>query len=706
MTDQTKTKFICNEMENKNYKFLGELISKVGVNHFFKKENGFGDSYTLLGLACEKKLDEVLKYIVHQKRVDLYKGYQRIQGKNYRRETPLFLAVKNENLFAVSLLLENEKVNPKKGGVVKENNSKESISPLFLSLRNCLGKSYIDDWKSFTILQKILSKKNSISGISTQQKQDNASLILKELEADPDSIIAEDAHEISDGAKALLYLRTSLSQPLFISNFEYLAEILKKKQDLEETKKMITDYRHRLIFFLSSSCFNSPLFDYFQKSQIFSRFLDLVEVVEPEKKDTTVFDFKNSEEIYSQRKKQKTSFSNLKKRFKTKIRLFNRKKIIFQRKNKQFQLIYQGQVNENGLKDGFGTVYRNGIILYNGEFKKDTCIYYSLKSLSGPYLQGKEINFNDPKICELISRIGKTKLYKYKIKGKLYAVKLFPSSVPDLEIKKNIMMMFPLNNKNVVKSFFWSLTKPKRGIAFDLCKDSALTHIENKSVGFLEKVNLLCKTANGIKYLHRHHLSHGKLNWESVLFVGNLPKIINLQPSTVISEEISEELLELPYFVAPEIIRDLRKKKKTVKTREADVFAFGVMMYQILFNKSYKDLDDLFYNKKEIKEYFKDEKKTPSILQDPPCTPLISESWITEENTDLVDLLENCLNSNPLERKSFETISRVLDDWIKHRLDIDSDSTDTNSVENKSHFQLDNLVSEENFNDDYVFGFT
>ncbi|KAL7721321.1 Serine-threonine protein kinase [Entamoeba marina] len=155
------------------------------------------------------------------------------------------------------------------------------------------------------------------------------------------------------------------------------------------------------------------------------------------------------------------------------------------------------------------------------------------------------------------------------------------------------------------------------------------------------KLKMLFDTARGMSFLHENRILHLDLKPDNLL-VNSLysdsaccVKITDFGTSRFTQKSNLDKGLGTPIYVAPEAYND-------VYSFESDVYSFGITAWEIFYQQEpYQDFKSLF----EIKDFVEEGKR------------LTLEEPIPEL---LASMIDDCWKQNPVERPSFEVITKTL----------------------------------------------
>lgn len=139
--------------------------------------------------------------------------------------------------------------------------------------------------------------------------------------------------------------------------------------------------------------------------------------------------------------------------------------------------------------------------------------------------------------------------------------------------------------------------------------------------------------ASAMSYLHSHDVIHQDLKLENILIDDHFYPIISDFCLSKITEHFTKSAFKgTPIYMAPEILQNEQY------TKSSDVYAFAIIVYQIITGKiPFENLDF-----DQLKNSIVSQKVRPEIPQDVP--------------KPYKDLIEKCWSQDPKERPTFEDI--------------------------------------------------
>lgn len=244
---------------------------------------------------------------------------------------------------------------------------------------------------------------------------------------------------------------------------------------------------------------------------------------------------------------------------------------------------------------------------------------------------------------------GKVDLYRSKLDGKLYAIKIFhrarlckvkvaPSQTAMADVLQEVFVMKELDHPNVVK-LIEVIDDPDSDnfyMVLEYAKGRAIFEGSGPPGGIGEATaqSFFIDVLKGLVYLHNHRIVHGDIKPENLLISGdNRIQICDFSRSWTF-ENNNDELRRspgTPVFTAPECCSGLPYNGKA-----ADIWALGVTLYCMVVG-SFPFIGDSVQSTYE------------KIVQSPLKIP---EGF----NPDLVHLLEGLLSKDPNNRMSLDAV--------------------------------------------------
>jgi serine/threonine protein kinase len=196
---------------------------------------------------------------------------------------------------------------------------------------------------------------------------------------------------------------------------------------------------------------------------------------------------------------------------------------------------------------------------------------------------------------------GSARVYRAHdpVVGRSVAIKIIRGNA-DQEVvelfQAEIRTTAKLSHKNIVTLYESGVENGLLYMVMELVEGQPLQDALNKdlTLSLYEKVNVMMQVAEGIQYAHQKKVVHGDLKPGNIMLVpGGGVKIIDFgvaHPATqsIVFAPRSGLVGTIPYM-APEQLEGAAVGKATVQT---DVFAYGVMFYELLTGKHPFNLDD------------------------------------------------------------------------------------------------------------------
>ena len=241
--------------------------------------------------------------------------------------------------------------------------------------------------------------------------------------------------------------------------------------------------------------------------------------------------------------------------------------------------------------------------------------------------------------------------------GQLYAAKTIIFNDTDEMANREISIMFSVNNPTIVKSLGYS-NKDFHGdenftIIMQLAPNGSLSSVLKKAQKNVipKKFNnttrqiILIGIARGMKYLHDRNIIHRDLKCGNVLLDKDFhPLITDFGYSKYFEYGHSKSqsiYIGTVQYMAPEVI------KGEPYGRKADVYSFGILMYEVVTNlEPYPEL-----TKKELKIFQFQTLVSKNKLRPKFTTPVKEE---------LRNLIEKCWSNDPNDRPTFKEIFNEL----------------------------------------------
>ncbi|XP_061165071.1 atrial natriuretic peptide receptor 1-like [Saccostrea echinata] len=239
---------------------------------------------------------------------------------------------------------------------------------------------------------------------------------------------------------------------------------------------------------------------------------------------------------------------------------------------------------------------------------------------------------------------------------KLYkgsAVALTPTTIRNFQPTYETQMeLIHLKNVNCVYlTKFYGLTHKDSGlyIITEACSRGTLKNIlqdESFKINKDLQASLICDIIKGCCYLHKCPIGvHGNLNSQNCLIDRRFVlKIDGFGLPSIRSKILKTDIQDLLYF-APELLRNMLIPVQ----QSADVYSFGMIVYEIITRKEPFEDEMKFCSIEDIIDKIKFPSKTPFRpgLEDKP-----------EDENSLLSMMSSCLEENVENRPTFQSIAK------------------------------------------------
>lgn len=210
---------------------------------------------------------------------------------------------------------------------------------------------------------------------------------------------------------------------------------------------------------------------------------------------------------------------------------------------------------------------------------------------------------------------------------KLYDKYLFDEKNDLSECYNEINILSTLkNHENIIKFYGISETKELLGIVLEYCECTLYDIIEKRiRIPLKQKIDYLIQIIDGLEHLHQRNYIHRDIKLENILLSNHKIKICDFG-LTIHSLKNHHSFVGTSFYLPPELFH-----QKIIKYNEkTDIYSFGMLMYLLLYDKTYpidKELD-YFKNIQENNDYRPNlEGVIPSLIKN-----LISITWNTDPN--------------------------------------------------------------------------
>lgn len=258
---------------------------------------------------------------------------------------------------------------------------------------------------------------------------------------------------------------------------------------------------------------------------------------------------------------------------------------------------------------------------------------------------------------------GTVNLVRNKINRKEYAAKtnLIPNRTQNkLFISREVRILIQIQHPTIIQfrgfSYFDFAGNKNITILMDYMKEGSLAELIDKeqkglSPGHYDNTKrqiILAGVARGMMVLHSHHIIQRDLKPENILLDSELhPCITDFGLSKIFdpyhSMNQSTSDTGTAAYMAPEVISSDKYNTK------ADVYSFGILMYEVLLGK--RAYDSLMHGKKKL---------TMFQLKTKVCQGLRPEIKTGEIKQSFQKLIEKCWSANPNDRPTFSELFKKL----------------------------------------------
>lgn len=233
------------------------------------------------------------------------------------------------------------------------------------------------------------------------------------------------------------------------------------------------------------------------------------------------------------------------------------------------------------------------------------------------------------------------------------AIKLFRGNIDKELFRNELTLLCSLRHPNIVAMFGAIMEEPRFGYVMEFCANGSLARMVDKKFKFTaaQKISILLGIARGMVFLHAKQVIHRDLKLDNVLIDDQLnPKIADLGISKLLNEQQVQmtAIIGTSWYMAPEVYKGESYNQK------CDVFSFGIMMYQIVFDSSkpYGSAAFMIEQKVAMEPEFRP--KIPNLEQ---VDNVLSSKVIDT----LINLMKRCWKHESLERPSFEEVCQELE---------------------------------------------
>jgi hypothetical protein len=281
-------------------------------------------------------------------------------------------------------------------------------------------------------------------------------------------------------------------------------------------------------------------------------------------------------------------------------------------------------------------------LCYNDQLKTLLCKQGALPSLLEFARQGKlqiskEIKQTQLQRGKLLGAGAFAKVYTGQYNHHDVAIKVFSESSFAFRLEdfyREVAIMSMISHPNVVR-FEGACIEQRRDeegvfmIVTELMHQGSLKSVVERSPLTYDKVfKYALEIAEGMIFLHSFDIIHRDLKSENVLISAeDVAKVADLGLSRDINIDQGMTLMAgTPKWEAPEVLTGKRKDNKSRYSKEADVYSYGMLLYEMVSGKQpFEDVHDIF----ELKKLVCDKNKRPKLpTQCPkPLAALIKRCW-------------------------------------------------------------------------------
>lgn len=224
---------------------------------------------------------------------------------------------------------------------------------------------------------------------------------------------------------------------------------------------------------------------------------------------------------------------------------------------------------------------------------------------------------------------------------------------------------FVVGGSNLKKRKNIKKNRKAKGFVMDHCSKGDIAGIirklnyEKKTISWEMKLDILYQTSKGMKYLHEKKIIHYDLKWENVLLDKlNSVKVIDFGLSSFQLREIFEKYSNINdkhtqikgtlNQIAPEIVN------KGTLSAACDVFAFGIMIYELLrFTLNPYDRNTTLDFKNGFILYQK-------VASDPNFRPNLAKLRLKKDQKWIEKVIIKCWDADPTKRLTFAQICDIF----------------------------------------------
>ncbi|XP_061177003.1 atrial natriuretic peptide receptor 1-like [Saccostrea echinata] len=215
-----------------------------------------------------------------------------------------------------------------------------------------------------------------------------------------------------------------------------------------------------------------------------------------------------------------------------------------------------------------------------------------------------------------------------------------------------LLQLRDVNCHNLAK--FIGLAESESGvfIVTEFCSRGELRDIlgnESFKLNMEFCISLICDIIQAMEYIHSSSIRfHGHLNSQNCVIDSRFVlKVTDYGIRSIRDFDIDDCLGEC-LWLAPEILRKFSSKREIWEMQSADIYSFGIIMYEILSRKEPFEDDKDFLTLEEIIEKLKDFEETP-------FRPRLD---MVEIDKDIEMLMKRCWDEDPKARPNFSAIRK------------------------------------------------
>lgn len=221
---------------------------------------------------------------------------------------------------------------------------------------------------------------------------------------------------------------------------------------------------------------------------------------------------------------------------------------------------------------------------------------------------------------------GNVHIIQDKYTGKTYALKtvLKKCNYSDNQTRSEIEIHSKLNHPNILKMYGWFEDDKRFYMILEQAKSDLYKTRQIEVITRKKAIQIVLKIISALKYLHSQGFIHRDIKLENILMVGDEPKLADF--GYAIQNKPSNILCGTNEYLCYEMMH--RKQY----TKKVDVWATGVVLYELLYGES------PFYNKSRTYLFTKIMR-----LNYPKKDPIFNSIFQPEKNRISLDDLEKKL---------------------------------------------------------------